>query len=593
MPWIVFTEEADSSFGHLGEAIWFRPDEDEGTEIPQPSDIQILAVKGSGVLYGGRLYVVNQYTDNILIDEHMRMHRMGIDAPTGVPVLSSGGGGPISGLVGTHIGYVSYLDSITGERSSLSAGSVGFDNAGANIIAWAGVPTTCPNPRVDYVELWRSVDGGAIRYVGRRSLGATGITEQIPTLSLGEVAPNFFERFPPGIAVAMYHDRLALAGDEEAPDTLYLSALFFPERYEGLSFKTRNGEPIVGLINVRDMLLVLCPTSSYILQGYSEDDMVFSLSEPDLGALNHNCLALAHGNAIIANTKSIYLFNGSWHNILRTGMEEYRRLYEITPSDFHDAFGIFDPVRDVYKLTLSGGVTIPPLLRDIPYIFNTSPSTFSWVADMRPVTPELSGSFVEPNWSFDIRMRTDWCNAVLRVPGWTDPRLVTGSEDGFIRRENVMENDEDEGDTLGKPFVVSVPAYLLDDPGGAAEDGKTLLRLWTYVKSELTDWKLLVVGGDEDLHEAFRIEPLFDQYFEDNISASLLAVTMDVGGDMKDVVYTPKTVHVHPIDTISGRAFTAQVVVAGAVDVVFRGLGFTYGPGPITRPPRSIEDPPG
>lgn len=586
MPWIVFTEEADTGFGTLGEALWLRADASVGTVIPQPEDICILARRGSGVNYQGRLYVVDQYTDNILIDEHMRMHRMGIDAPALKPVLASGGGGPITGMVGTHIGYISFYDSITGERSSLSAASEPFSNAGANAITWTQIPTSSVSTRVDYIEFWRSVDGGAIRFAGRRTLGVTTFTEQTATLALGEVAPDFFERFPPMRCNAMYHDRLCMAGDKEAPDTLYLSALFFPERFEGLTFKTRNGEPIVGLINVRDMLLVLCPNSSYILQGYSEDDMVFSLSEPDLGALNHHGLKLVHGNAIIPNNKSIYLFNGSWHNLMKDGMEEWRSLVDTHSEDFALGFGNYDPVRDVYKFTVSG---IDFILGDY---YGPPAITLSWVADMKPATPQLEGTFNPPNWSFDARNRTDFCSAVLALPGWSRPQLVTGSlSDGRIRKENAEDNFDDDEDQYLKTFTIMTGGYLLGDPGGNAEDGKTLKRLWTYLESEFNNWEMRVVGGDEKAYGAFsNADFLWNTYVthREVIPFSATSGEIQIGPDLYTFIGTAKTVHVHGPERVSGRCFFLLVSVASPNHVTFRGFGFTYGPGPIARPSKDF-----
>lgn len=582
MPWIAFQQGPDvvSGFGQTSAACWFRPDDPTRYDIPQLTDIAVLAARGSGALYEGRMYVCGQYTDNVMIDEHMRLHRLGIDAPITKPTLASGGGGPISGMVGVHLGYISFYDEITGERSSLSASSASFNNAGANAITWTNIPTTAPNPRVTHVELWRSVDGGAIRFVGRRTIGVSTATEQIATLALGEVAPDFFERFPPCKINAVYHDRHVMAGNREAPDTLYLSAMFFPERFEGLTFKTRNGEPIVGLVNVRDMLLVLCPESSYILQGYSEEDAVFSMSEPELGALGHHGIKLAHGNAIIPNSKSIYLFNGSWHNIMKDGMDEWRQAYDEAPEAFEQGFGIYDPVADVYKFGMFGAVSAENnAFSDIYNPTGLNTGTLYYVADMRPTVPQIEGTFAPPNWSFDFRNREDLCAAVLAVPGWTRPQVVTGSVDGFLRIENQGFGDDDE-DTYGNRFTIITKGYNMDDPGGGPEDGKTLRRLWSYVESETSDWLFKAIGGDEHAYLSMVNEDgLFG--FEDDVDGSLASYN---DGSLEGP-YTPKTVHIHPVEKVSGRAFFFMVSVPSPSAVVFRGLGGTYGPGPITRPP--------
>ncbi len=592
MPWLTFHEDADNvaGFGNEGATTWFRANTPAGHAIPQLSEIGIMAAGGVGCSYNGRLYVTNQYTDNVLVDEHLRLHRLGITAPDVVPVLASGGGGPISGLSGLHIGYVSFYDILTNERSSLSAASVEFDNvAGANAITWTSLPTSAPgNARVTHIELWRSVDGGAIRFVGRRTIGTTTATEQIPTLALGEVAPDFFERFPPCKMNAMYHDRMFLAGDRQNPDTLYASAMFFPERFEGLTFRTRNGEPITAIINVRDMLLVCCPSSSYILQGYSEDDAVFSMSEPELGAINMRGVKLAHGNAIIPNSKSIYLFNGSWHNIMPDSMDEWRRCYDLFPEEFEAGFGIFSPAEDIYKFCVTNILTqsfegIQPVFHDFYLPSGGVVGSLYWVGDMRPCVPQLEGTFGQPHWSFDFRQREDLCNAIVAVPGWTRPQCMTGSlGDGYLRLENSTIDFTDDGDFYDNTFSVQTGGYLMGQPGGGPEDGKTLKRLWTYVRSEDNLWEMRVVGGDDEANYGLTA-PL--QVFNNQIqyrtavSPSIATTVFD------DLEFRAgfKGVHHHVPEKVSGRAFFVMVFAAAPEHVIFRGFGGTWIPGPATR----------
>jgi len=601
VPILAIEEHPGASFGTAGSLHWFRYGDTIGSPtdhtVTFSSDLNVMDANGVAVTYQGRVYLTGQLTDNVVFDEHFRLYRMGLQPPDVKVTLASGGG---VGPAGTHIGYISFWDDLAKEASPLSVASAAFSNAGVNQITWTGIPTTSLDDRVTHVDFWRSVDGGAIRFVTRRDLGVTTVTEAIATLALGEVAPDSFERFPKNRVCAIYHDRLFLAGDEAAPDTLYASELFFPERWGALSFKTRNGEPIVALVNVRDQLLVLCPDSSYVLTGYVEEDFSFTLSEPGLGALSQRHIATAYDNAIIPNGKSIYMYNGAWHDIMQYGHEEWRANYRLSCDVWANGFGIYDPVRNVYKwgIYLTADLLADDLYDAVQAI--SAARTHYWVCDITKLLPEVGGSFQQPDWTFDIRAREDSTAIVVTAPDGSCADVFTGSCDGHIRVENPDAADDD-NDDYHKRMVVRTGALNMGDPGGDIEEGKTFTRGWSHMESEGYAWDCLWMGGDE---QAWGLQGLLAgltsgvgsspeganvRYFwKDSVAASQLLNVNNPNGFQYD--YTPKTVHAHVPEKVTGRSLTYLVTSSAPLNVKWRGFGGKYGPGPATRPPNNEDD---
>lgn len=587
MPWLVVNQTAGINFGATGGLSWFRANSGTANTVTLPTGIQVIKSFGTAVTYLGRVYIIGQFNDNVMFDEHFRCSTLGLQPPDTKPTLAAGGG---SGPAGTHIGYISFWDDLVGERSPLSVGSASFANSGSTQITWSNLPTTAQDSRVTHIEFWRTVDGGDIRFVTRRDLGITTLTEGIATLDLGEVAPDSFERFPRGQVCALYHDRLWVAGDEQAPDTLYGSELFTPERYGGLNFRTRNGEPIVALFPVRDQLLVLCPESSYILTGYVLDDFSFTLSEPGLGAFSQRQLATAYDNLIIPNSKSIYLYNGAWHDIMTLGHEEWRLNYQANCDAWSDGFGIYDPVRNVYKFGIYLNNT--PLVAGDLYdpLTQLSSHTHYWVAGVQKLLPELGGSFQQPDWTFDIRVREDAVAAVLAEPGGTCAQVYTGSCDGYVRKENVADDPDDDGDVWLKRMVIRTGALNMGDPGGDIEEGKTFTRGWSHTESESNAWETMWMGGDGS---AWGLQKLLGSggvggsgtnvrfSWMENVAASALSYTQS----NKDYTASAKTVHAHVTERVTGRCLTYMVTGASPLGMKWRGFGGKYGPGPATRPP--------
>jgi len=546
-------------------------------EIPLSSGVNGIDGQYSSDAYQGRLYVLG-HSDNILIDEHFRALKQGLPVPALKPVIAAGSG---TGITATAIvGYVSYFDSATGERSSLSEASNSLSITNKDIV-WTNLSTTAPDTRVTDIELWREVDGGDIRFVARRNLGISTVTENVATLALGEVAPDPFTRFPRCMINRMYHDRQWMAGDLENPDVVYGSELFFPERYGGLNFRTLHGEPVVGLGRIRDLLFVACPDSSYVIQGYVEDDLTLQLSDAELGAVNHNGIRSIRGNLWIPNNKSIFVFNGAWHDAMPEGHEEWRREMSRDPGLFEKGYGEYDPVKDTYTFKVNSQNALDLLVLntgDVPNPSGVTLRTFGWRADVSGVQSTLGGALSPPQWSFVARGRRDECAGLVSLPSGRHFEVLTGSNDGKIRLENDWDDAADNSDGYGKPFAVRTGCLLMGDPGGNPEDGgKTFHRLISYVEAENSSWQVRAYAGDEETWQQKWDSPAI---FVNTRAASLK--TYQVTGSTDVLTAVPASVHTDEAK-VSGRGLTYMIWALNAKVVKFRGFGGSLGPGPALR----------
>jgi hypothetical protein len=167
--------------------------------------------------------------------------------------------------------------------------------------------------RATHLELWLSVAGDLPRLRTRLAIGSTSYTEASAVEDLGEAFIDGFQRFPRCELNEIYHDRQIMAGDPENPDTVFLSELFYPERFVGLTFQTRNGEPITGMLSTKDYVLVFTRNNTYMLQGYTDSDYTFTVIDQSLGSVGHNCNVVIFGNPYVWTEQGPYMFNGQWH----------------------------------------------------------------------------------------------------------------------------------------------------------------------------------------------------------------------------------------------------------------------------------------
>ena len=397
--------------------------------FPSPQASRSQERRPSYSQYQNRGYYMGLGSDNAMVDEHRRFSRQGIQAPTVTPTLTAAAG---PGSTGAAVTRIAWYDSLTDEWGVQSAPSdvVNLTNQKRTT---GNIPTTAPEPRITHVGVWVEMDGAASRLSTLRQVGVSTITEGVATLALGIAYPVPFSRMPRCAYNTMYHDRQVGAGDARNPDLVYVSQLGFPERWGGLAFRTRNGEPVIALVANRDVCLVLTPFSSYVLRGFTDDDMSLTLTDGDIGALNHWVWTVIHDVIWGANEKGVFIWNQGWHQ-MNLDLENYwTTLYKAHPGQFENAFCLVDPNYQTYSIYMNTGPGAEMMVSaEVPDLNGVFPATFAWVAKYSSVTPQVGGSLSQPQWCIDIM---DWqidSAGLLGLPGARRRDPYLGRYDGMV-----------------------------------------------------------------------------------------------------------------------------------------------------------------
>lgn len=390
-----------------------------------------------------------------------------------------------------------------------------------------GSPSTLqglPVSRCSHCELWISTGGGLPQLVMRVAIGVTTVTESVADANLGESWIGAFERFPRCTMNIIWHDRQLMAGDPDNPDTVYMSETFYPERYAGLSFKTRGGEPVTGLLALRDFCLVFSRTRMYILEGYSEDDFELKPAEQSLGSIGHECNKVVHGAAYIWTDKGPYAYNGAWHPLSPEN--------EFTTPSVSDSIwvrGVVDPDSNTYSV-VSDSLNLFDRYNSLVLPNDPLNNIFSniLVFDYTTVQPETGGGMGTARLSLDAQSIFNYSNAT--TPGYSetvmhhhylsnkwgigklytvsydyaalDPVTNTPLENSFSVFPHWKLNEVNGITQVGLLSDYDTGLWIktgwnsFQDPGGSFVEGKTFSRLWIDAPSGLAASLWTGAGSD-------------------------------------------------------------------------------------------------
>jgi hypothetical protein len=378
---------------------------------------------------------------------------------------------------------------------------------GAKIYA-TGTQSPCygkPVQRASHVCLWLSVAGGLPRLVTKVRLGTTAVQESVTGASLGETHPGGFERFPYCTMAAIYRDRLVLSGHKGAMDTVFLSAIGFPERWEGFKFKTRNGEAVTALISTRDYCLVMTDNSTYLLQGFTEDDMEITLVDNGVGATGQHTNAVVHGTPYTVNRQGMYMYNGAWHPVLKGGDKTFSRHHSKNTSVYLNAHLLHNPIDKTLQVFLPG-------LNIDTFVYspgNDKPDSvlyeaYSWVVNYEPVQSEAGGGFASAILSTDrfFLLPTDNNDNTFSCPVLTAAAFLPVADGGsgsYVYHGDSLGGlyREDRDEVFMGESIVMTPTFLFDSAGGFEGEGKTLTKFWTHASIDYSGMWACAFGGDE------------------------------------------------------------------------------------------------
>lgn len=506
--------------------------------------------------YKNNVYCLGQFAPNLVVVPEAFAYIMGIAGPSTAPTLTTSG----TGITGTAIGYITFVRKHPTSGRELHESSPSPATAPLTLTnqgrQWTVLPTTT-DLGITHLRGYVSMDGAEPRVAWEREIGTTSVIENTATLSLGKVLK--FERDPPpyGAFGDIYHDRLWLVDPADAT-RLWFSEQFEPESFTPLNFiNLLDGERITAVHKHGDILLVWSRTTTYALTGWSVDDFVFRKINPSVGCVSPYSVVDIHNKTWFASEEGVCSFDGSISNLMKdVSTVAWKEEMKTYPLGFQNCQALDDREFHVYKLQIATNLDGA----DPPYY---------WVGHYEKFEGELDGEYSQPDWVYDRRNRTDTCHGKIRDVSSARDSVYTGSSDGFVRKENVSTNFNDDGDTFNKKLKIQFKHYLMDDPGGDITEGKTFHRLWSYVESEGNTWTLKAFGGDEHAGGVLGVTPT--PLWSDTVAASASAGKL------------PKTVHAHVPEKISGRGITIVIEASTPDNMVVRGFGGTYGPGPATR----------
>lgn len=397
-----------------------------------------------------------------------------------------------------------------------------------------------PVTRPTHLELWLSIAGDFPRLAMRVPIGVTSVVESKGVADLGEAFFASFQRFPRCTMNAIYHDRQIMAGDPENPDTLYVSEIFYPERFAGKLFRTRDGKPITGILSTRDYALVFTRNSTYQLQGYTDSDLRLNQVDQNLGSVGHNCNYVIHGDPFVWTEKGPYFFNGQWHPL---SPENRWKPAPIGASSINltvggDMIATDDPYYNTY--IVSGAVPVSERLLS-PYN-STVADHFGHLADVdgsgagaieeldryfaildyTMVKPEVGGAFAPARLSFDSKLaaasgqpefmsylRNNWGYGALYHLGSTDVTMNLSDADGtgtpaFLSFLAIAMQLSTESPILDNTVYV-MPATskilthfdMMQELGAYWMESKTFKKLWFHMRARTTRGLSQDTGGGD------------------------------------------------------------------------------------------------
>lgn len=578
MPFIATTKvPAGDLVGQAGKIFWATPKFGAASdfhEIPLPDDVNTTNLRESFSSYDGQLLVVGGHTANLIITGDWKCWRQGIRAPVLVPTVAASG----TGLTADVVCYLSWYDENTDERSALSAPSqtISLANQG---VAWTALPTDPGNDRVTHLEGWRSVDGSLPRLVWRRQVGVASVTESVAAGSLGEAFTEEFDIFPRCRFTVTWHGRQVMAGNDQEPDTLYFSLIDRPERWSGITLKTRTRQKIVGLAVVNDTLLVFCAFATEVVRGYTEDDLSIDIIQPQIGALSHFALAQAHGRLFVPTHLGAYLTDGSSWNFIGNDIQtEWIHDLLVPPGPdqnaYYKSWAIHNPVDRTFEMYIG--------LKQHGTRNSDNPSNgipTYWSADYTPVVSQEGGGFGRPNWCYRTEAsigqgREFYSASTFAVPGGRHQVTYRGGTNGVIYKDNpgIVPDDF-------MRIRLSWNAFV--DVGGDLDHGKKFTELDLFLQSEDYPWDLKVWTGDETCGDAQVTlgYSAADPAFVVTVPASAYARTDPDTGFLQ--AFRPKTQHHFVMPNAVGRGIVVEMV---GQDMDFRGVQHLWKEGPVRRP---------
>lgn len=534
-----------------------------------PTNLTGNGIRPSRIIYKNRWYCAGFFSTPVVVTEGRQSCIAGLPAPQGPPTLAVGTGA--AGSEGEAIGYLTFVHKFndrTVHMGNPSAPSQTLTLTGTGR-TWTNIPTTCINPRATHVRGYLSVDGAIPKFCWERQLGVSTVTENVLTNQLGEELPTkigedgapVFDAnargIPPVGPFVEVYNNAAWWTSYDFPTRVYPSKLFEPESVntnEGDEtwLETLDGEPITGLKHWGDLLIVACARSMYAIQGFSNNDYrMFKISN-FYGCISNFSMVTLGPNAdlVFASQEGVVMYNGAFREVMEDALRNYwKDDYRANPANYEASFAAEDRYGRGYKIL-------------IPQADTTSFYYFGCYDFLN-----RTGRY---EWVWDRRNRQDNALGPLISGGNLYGDLYTGSCDGHIRKENVLDNGDDDGDTYGKAMTIAHKhVWYQGSQSGDDAHGGRVTDMDAYLKNQSTAVTLAIFGGDDTAYSA--ASPQW------SIVVPAAAVTTP------NTLVARTSAHQTP-NTVGGKGFTVRVTATSPVRVEWRGYGLNMTKGGQEQP---------
>lgn len=534
------------------------------------SGVTIMDQKARCTKYRRKTPVVSRFDPGICWhDDIGEWSILGLPGPTAAPTLATTGSGVVSG---TNVGYYTAVhkdgtQTIQESNPSPPTSPISFS---AQQRQWTLPATHVPSSRATHFRLYVSIGGSIPYFVQDVTIGTTSVTENVSTTTLatpgrgnlpvdadGNVDDDA-RGVPPYCQYnETYHDSVWYAGDPDFPDRIYPSRLFEPESVNSTELgpgstafwlRTLDGEAVTGLKRHADELIVLCTTAAYAIQGYGPEQYSIRKISNFYGCISHDSLKRCGPNADLfgAGFEGPWWYDGAFHPAIDDLSDFWLDDYNAHKANYEACYAEEDRRFGGYKLR-------------IPQDDDTS---FYYYAHYEPVA-----FGAQPWWGTDRRDRNDSCMGILYGDGDQHGELYTGSCDGYIRRENVMTDDDDDGDTYEKKFDATTKHYWLKgEQSGDDGHGASVQAMDLFVKHENDSLGVSLHCGDDDARSGV---PQF-------------TLTLPATAETNKVAKTSE--HIEPVENASGKGVSLRLEVTSPIGFEYRGAKIRSGSGQQDRP---------
>lgn len=503
--------------------------------------------------YRRRTVVTGSFNPAIVWDDERGLvWKIGIQKPTTLPVVAVQGVG-ITASVIMYYSWVHKVSGVTIHQGNLSTGaSITLTNQGVRTT----VPATAPDARTTHVRLWASVDGALPRVVSDSTLGTTTIDWTGPVASIvnAEAPPvnsdgtlNSDARgVPPyGRFAKIFHNR-AWYQDPIYPQRVWFSLIDEMESVGPTAYRdTKDRETVTGLGEWGDQLVIGCHSAWYDIQGYADIDFIMNKIEHKIGCISHWSIAYCSDKALrFAAQDGVYSYRGRFKYEFQKRRKEWLAAYKADTLNYENCCAR-DSIRNhAYELLIPA-------------------STAFYYEGMYNVLDENES----PIWLDKRRTRRDYCLGPL-INDSTNQFIddFTGSCDGYVRRENVDTNSDDDGDAYQKKCKIRPGHRFFGDQSGGHPHGKSIDDITLYIKSENQGYTLSAYAGSDSARDA--LNPTWGPYSFSSLTQSGAV---------------PETSKLIKPAGLAGAGVTLELVVTAPVGFEYRGYSINHGAGPQSR----------